>query len=53
MWPSLPEICLFKPAICVGGGTKKPKKTLLPAEIRKEYPGINYLEDIMVLHQGH
>jgi hypothetical protein len=66
MWPSyhqggflLPELCLFKPAICVttlekkGGGKRKSKKTLLPAEIRKEYPGINYLEDIMVLHQGH
>ena len=65
MWPSyhqggflLPEICLFRPSVSVknatkGGGRKKHKKTLLPAEIRKEYPGLNYVEDIMALHQGH
>ena len=49
---------LFRPSVSVknatkGGGRKKHKKTLLPAEIRKEYPGLNYVEDIMALHLGH
>ena len=48
----LPETSLFRPST-KSGGNKKQKKTLLPAEIRKEYPGLNYIEDIMALHQGH